>query len=87
MYMGFSLHHDSQLFSTFHSLSFFEIGGCHLVAFAERSSNLPSNFKMINHRPGNFIFRAGVRIADARRVRPGPPACGGFSLTRKKTLK
>ena len=63
-------------FSTFHSLGFFEIGGCHLVALAERSSNLHSNLKMINHRLHNLGFRLRVRFADARRVRPGPPAEG-----------
>ena len=66
-------------FSTFHSLGFFEIGGCHLVALAERSSNLHSNLKMINHRPHNLGFRLKVRIADTRRVRPGPPAEGPSS--------
>ena len=66
----------AEIFSFFFCLRFFEIEGCHHVALAERSSNLPSNFKMINHRPGNFIFRAGVRTPEERRVRRDPPVEG-----------
>ena len=77
-HVGFGCSTRGVIFLIFHSLSFFGIGGCHLVALAEQGSNLHSNPEMINHRPRNPSFHLKVRFADARRVRPRPPVRGPF---------
>ena len=63
-------------FQTFLFVILFGIGAYHLVALAERCSNLQSNSKKLIVVARNSSFRVDVRNAGMHYVGPGPPVRG-----------
>ena len=67
------------IFQTFLFVVLFGIGAYHLVALAERSSNMQSNSKKLIVVARNSSFRVDVRNAATRASGQDPP-CGGLRL-------
>ena len=66
----------AQFFKLFLFVTLFGIGAYHLVALAERSSNLQSDSKKLIVVARDSSFRVDVRNAGTRDVGPGPPVRG-----------